>query len=244
MLAALAADAAAAAGLLLDLLLALAALAVLTPLLGALTYSAAAYAGTRSREPRRRGAPSERSAAAMCVFVLKGFGLALLLGVLLRHCGTLIAACAGAGVLLLAQAQQDEMVQLLASNNPWDILFLYVLLPCLCAPTHLTHGIGAAWLIYLCLAYIWVKSAHASADFLMSSAAMSCGFFYAAWFGGLFLHLQEIKMGDAFMVGFGTAVLHICPISVDLCIVLIALARAGSPRELLAMLTTNTTKTL
>ena len=94
----------------LDLLCSIPAALGLLAVLASLTCCSAGAFGIQSRRARRSGPASRRARARpeedglmgqLCAFVLKGYGFALLVGVLFRDLGGLVAACVGGAVLAI-----------------------------------------------------------------------------------------------------------------------------------------------
>ena len=112
----------------LDLLCSIPAALVLLCALASLTFLSAGVYGFQSRRVGRIGLQaSGRPASAgedgmvgeLCAFVLKGYGFALLLGVLFRDLGGVVAACIGSAVLAMGEQRQDYSLQVL---RPADVL--------------------------------------------------------------------------------------------------------------------------
>lgn len=221
-----------AAAFVVDVLCSIAALMIMSALIGVLTFFSTVYARSRSQSLRAEKVQHEsHSISSMCVFVLKGYGFALLMGILFHHCGYAASACAGFGLLSVFPGSQDDSVQLFQYTRPEDLLFLCLVLPILCAPIHLSCGFGAAYFVFLCVSYLWATSAKASVEFLVASTLAFCCSCYMAWLLGVLQPLQEIEVVDVSRIAFTIMVLRICPNSINVWIILLTIVWSVSTQE-------------
>ena len=228
----------------LDLLCSIPAALVLLCALASLTFLSAGVYGFQSRRVGRIGLQaSGRPASAgedgmvgeLCTFVLKGYGFALLLGVLFRDLGGVVAACIGSAVLAMGEQRQDHSLQVLRPADVLDGVFLCATFPCLCAPMHIVHGFGAACLVYLYVAFLWKKSTQAATESFVVAAFLLCASYLVAWLAGLFLPLRDFRAVDALLLGAALAVLKLSPDwRMNAGLVVAALVWAPVPRAFLA----------
>ncbi|KAL1511421.1 hypothetical protein AB1Y20_006221 [Prymnesium parvum] len=222
---------------LVDVLFSIPAAFALSALLGLLTISATVYSLLRLR---KRGAAlshtsNDSPVSTTCaVFMVKGYGVPLLVTLLYRDYDAVVAVCTGWAALAIGQTQSNSCMQHLQLTGSLDIAFVYLLLPCLCMPVFVVHGIGAAWLVHLCISFLWLHAEQASAAFFVGGAMWMCAVYCAAWLVGLLQPLQEIRVSEAFLLGVAIAVLYACPRNLRLCVIMAASAWSHNTRAVLA----------
>jgi len=205
---------------LIDFAVSLVAVACCFGLLGCLTCCARLFAARLKHGSRREaGAHNDEnepeSLASLFTFVGRGYVFALLLAKALHHLGGALASCAGAASLPFIWPTVSARSDLLP-GDVLDVATLCVLLPCLCAPFLALNGVGAMWLVYLGLAFSWMKLTTRGAVALTSGFALLISMYAFALFTGLFLPLREFRIVDTFLVGAGIVVLRLSPRNVGI----------------------------
>ena len=165
--------------------------------------------------------PAEFAVTALFTFAIKGYSIALVLGLAFNSLGGVASACIGAVTLSLFGPVGGP----LWPKDVLDVVFLIALLPCLCCPVLLLHGIGAAWLVYLCLAFMWARAAVGYSP--VAGSAVLCSLYAFARASGLFLPLRGIRIEDALQLSAMIVVLLHSPRGLSMCVAVAALVSSA-----------------
>ena len=169
-------------------------------------HDAASATGTRQSDPK----DTSDWSGPMAAFVVKGYGLTLAVSYVHSYLGGPAAACLASAVL--ARSRDPGMLLLLGADASLaDYVFLPGVLPCLCAPLLALHGFGAAWLAYLCAAFLWFNAPVPSTDGLAMATVVLWAVYAFAWGLGLFVPLQDVGVADALLLAGAVALLRLCP---------------------------------
>jgi hypothetical protein len=177
----------------------------------------------------------------LCAYVLKGYAFALFLGLTFHPLGALASATFAAAALTLygRHAAAATFVRPVTGGPtifpPSDLLdaaLFGVLLPCLCAPVLVLHGIGAAWLVFLTVAFLWADTAGRGPTQLASRLASLCSVYAIAWATGLFLPLRDFHMVDALQQASVICVLLLTPRRIGVSLAIAALAFSPPAEQL------------
>ena len=219
-----------------DLAVASAAVFALAVLLGSLTLvgHACLHYGLSSMPSRpppsapRAASSDAGGSGALMSFLVKGYGLALVTAQVHAWVGGPLAAYAVALMLELLSHDQSLHSLLEPTPDPLDCGFVLVLLPCLCAPAMALHGFGAAWFLFLHLAFVWRTAAADGLLEVLGGVATLALAYALAWAVGLFSFdvLVDFGLADCALVVCGAAFLVACPRGVALGLLPVALARS------------------
>jgi len=237
--------------LLADLAVATAATGCLALLLASLTFAGQAWllasVPRRSLAPTRALRGDDDPAGALVAFMLKGYGMALVVAHMHAWFDGPLATYALALMLELLRHDQSlhGLLKQVWPPDPLDCGFACVLLPCLCAPALALHGFGGAWLAFLSLGFLWCSSVPrpgrgpasrpdsrrelrgvGSLSLLGSFATLALAY-ALSWAVGLFAidAVVDFGLGQCVLVGSGAAMLLACPRSLALGLLPLALAR-------------------
>jgi len=233
-----------------DLMMAILITLALACTLPILTFGTSALLHYLSR-PKNASAPvpsppSEDAAGSlatgMLLFVVKG----LVLFVALVQCSVELggaAACWACASLIEWAARTNDSSLLVLTTPPLgalDVVFLLLVAPALAAPAGGVHGIGAAWLLYLCAAYCWRASPSSSVTVPM---ALTAAAYLFAWAVGLLewrshattlgLTPADDSLPQTALLAAGVAIVHLLPTHVRYTLMPTALALSPTFRNVL-----------
>ena len=162
-------------------------------------------------ERRARNAPQLGDNALPLVgFVLKGYGLAIMLARIHGWAGTPTAAYCGSA--LLGFARNDSGLRVLTGApalEALDFAFLGFVLPAACAPSLVLHGSGAAAFLWLCLAFMWRQRGEHINIWAGGFAVLAV--YSIAWAVGAFAPLLALDPADGVLILVGVAIFRACP---------------------------------